>query len=262
MRFTLPNLFFADARSSSGRRIHDPILPLRTAKEHPLNHPTAPRPALPVKATDMEQEEHACPALRRAQERARSVLPLFLNVTVGDPTEPDAHFENASLDSVWGRSLVFDLNGESVPLPGPIHVEDRSKIGGRRKKMRLVEVKFFFYTRSGNYTADGPESRLFARAYGWQGDNNLIHLLEHMSLLDDDPMGSAVSDPIEARAGRSLEDRLRTHRDGRLRGTHTVDDLDAMLKQHAERLEATISAEEERIHQINYGMDEPQDTMT
>jgi len=121
-------------------------------------------------------------------QTSQSAITSFFSVIPSSTDEADVTFEEFHRDSNWFPK-VFDLEGEPVRLLGPLEVISKFRVNGvyqeiRTKKRRFVRVEFYSFTNQG--------LKLTRKAYAWQGENNLLHLLEDLIDLNDDPLGVNV----------------------------------------------------------------------
>jgi hypothetical protein len=107
-------------------------------------------------------------------------LSLFTTIPDGDPSQPSVDFFDFSHDTRdYLYPPVFDLYGEQVMLQGPIHLVEMQ----RKNKVRFVEVQFFRADPEKRYT-----DQFYDSAWGWQGENQIIHLLTHSAFFNRDPL--------------------------------------------------------------------------
>lgn len=95
---------------------------------------------------------------------------------------PDAPVKFISSDistESWLYPPIYDIHGEQVQLHGPIKVVQIA----RRRRIRFVGVLFFR-----PYGLELYKYYRAASAWGWQGENQIIHLLTDSDVLRHDPI--------------------------------------------------------------------------
>lgn len=94
-------------------------------------------------------------------------------------------------DYEWLYPPVYDVRGEQVTLHGPIEVIEIE----RRRKVRFVAVMFYWPSQESKRLAH----QFQASGWGWQGENQIIHLLSDHRLLAHDPMKPSEIDDVHRR---------------------------------------------------------------
>ena len=127
----------------------------------------------------------------------------FLDVAPGS-FEEESQFVDFAMTDHTTKVSVFTFLGDELYLEGPVQVvpvranEDIFDQKNRlpffqadvitTRKRRLVEV-YFYRVYLGRDGTRVNKLGIFASALAWQGDNQLLHLLQPLNLADKDPMG-------------------------------------------------------------------------
>jgi hypothetical protein len=90
---------------------------------------------------------------------------------------PEAEFYDSDLDTLPPR--IFLPSGDPYTPPGPVRLEEIA----RRRRVRFVKVILYRFEQVGA----GFVARPSTWAYGWQGDNGIVHLYHAPANLEEIP---------------------------------------------------------------------------
>lgn len=99
------------------------------------------------------------------------MLDIFLDIFMAIPDAPDAEeadFYDVDIDGLPPR--MFLPSGDPYTPPGPVRLEEIA----RKRRVRYVKVNLYRFAQTEHGLAMIP----YAVAYGWQGDNGLVHLYD------------------------------------------------------------------------------------
>ena len=95
----------------------------------------------------------------------------MLDIFMAIPDAPDAEeadFYDVDVDGLPPR--MFLPSGDPYTPPGPVRLEEIT----RKRRVRYVKVNLYRFVQTEHGLAMIP----YTVAYGWQGDNGLVHLYE------------------------------------------------------------------------------------
>lgn len=115
---------------------------------------------------------------------------VFQSIPEGRELDSVAFEELTRAETGWLYPAIFDVHGEQLTLHGPVETVEFA----RRRKVRFVAVKFYWPSKESRHMAH----EVYAAGWGWQGENQLIHLLTDHQLLARDPMALPEIDRLHA----------------------------------------------------------------